>query len=91
MNYIFITLIILSLIGLIYIVIQKLFGTDIPRTQQIISNIDDLVPKLTKTYNKICSEGVTFSAKKGSAGTYTLLGGDVPNKDVTVNVKIPCS
>jgi len=94
MNYIIITLIILTLAVLGYIgypYIKKLFGTDIPRAQQTISDVDELVPKLKKTYERICSEGVTFSAKKGAAGSYDLLGGDVPSKDVTVNLKIPCN
>lgn len=87
MNRIIIALLVV-VITLISITLYNVLSKNVPKAENVVSNVNELLPRMTQTYNNICSKGITVSAKKGSIGT--ILGKKIPDNDMNVNVKIPC-
>lgn len=62
---------------------------NIPKAESIVSDVNKLIPKIEKTYNNICDQGIQMKIKKGSIGKYPVIG-EVPNQDNTIEIKVPC-
>ena len=91
MNY-YIFFALLGFFGLItvsIIYVNKLLKKNVPKAENIVSDVNKLMPKIEKTYNNICNQGIQIKIKKGSIGKYLAIG-EVPNQDSNIEVKIPC-
>lgn len=91
MNYyiFFALLVCFGLITVSIIYVNKLLKKNVPKAENIVSDVNKLIPKIENTYNNICNQGIQIKIKKGSIGKY-LGFGDVPNRDSNIDIKIPC-
>ena len=87
MSTVFVILALIVLIVLASILVNWSGVTKV--TGSVTSILDKDYPNYKKTYENICSEGITVELPKGSLGT--VIGVNLPPNNVDVKVKVPCA
>lgn len=83
MSTVFIILSLIVLIVLASILVNRSGVT------KVTGILDKDYPNYKKTYENICSEGITVELPKGSLGK--VVGVNLPPNNVDVKVKVPCA
>jgi len=84
---VFIILALIVLIVLASILINRSGITNV--TGSVTTILDKDYPSYKKTYENICSEGITVELPKGSIGS--VAGVNLPPNNIDVKVKVPCA